>query len=161
MNTFDIKKRSVLSYADFLKERKSTEDAKHTEKGKNDIVKKSMSGGKEGKPGIKTLSESEDNTCEKCEKFEDGKCTECGAKEVKAEKKSKVFTGDKKKVEEGEVFKGSESNKASKLVKAWIAMDPENVGNEEYNIEEYIKGNSDAKKEIEAELEKQLAGKGR
>lgn len=58
MNTFDVKKRSIFSYEEFLKDSKKAEDAKHTEKGENDIVKKSMAGEVEGKKGYATLAES-------------------------------------------------------------------------------------------------------
>lgn len=60
MNTFNVSKRCILSYEEFLKDRKKAEDAKHTEKGEADIVKKSMDGEKEGKKGYATLSESEE-----------------------------------------------------------------------------------------------------
>jgi hypothetical protein len=59
MNTFDVKKRCILSFDDFLKDRKKAEDADHSEKGENDIVKKSMAGEKEGAKGYATLGESE------------------------------------------------------------------------------------------------------
>ena len=58
MNTFDVSKRKVSTYEQFLKDRKKAEDAKHSEKGENDIVKKSMSGEKKGDKGIETLDES-------------------------------------------------------------------------------------------------------
>jgi hypothetical protein len=59
MNTFDVSKRTVSTYEQFLKDRKKAEDAKHSEKGENDIVKKSMSGDKKGDKGIETLEESQ------------------------------------------------------------------------------------------------------
>jgi hypothetical protein len=58
MNTFDVSKRQVSTFEQFLKDRKKAEDAEHDEKGEHDIVKKSMSGEKEGKKGIATLSEA-------------------------------------------------------------------------------------------------------
>lgn len=57
MNTFDVAKRTVFTYEQFLKERKKSEDAKHIEKGENDIVKKSMSGEKKGDKGFETLEQ--------------------------------------------------------------------------------------------------------
>ena len=58
MNTFDVSKRKVSTYEQFLKDRKKAEDAKHDEKGENEIVKKSMSGEKKGDKGIETLDEN-------------------------------------------------------------------------------------------------------
>jgi len=58
MNTFDVNKRQILSYEQFLKDRKKAEDAKHDEKGEHALVKKSMDGKVEGKKGYATLSES-------------------------------------------------------------------------------------------------------
>ena len=59
MNTFNVNKRCILSYEEFLKDRKKAEDAKHSEKGEAPIVKDAMSGEKEGKKGFSTLAESE------------------------------------------------------------------------------------------------------
>lgn len=64
MNTFDVSKRSILTYEQFLKDRKKAEDAKHDEKGEADIVKKAMSGEVEGKKGFATMDESIENIFE-------------------------------------------------------------------------------------------------
>lgn len=57
MDTFNVSKRCISTFEQFLKDRKKAEDAKHDEKGESDIVKKSMSGEKEGKKGYATMSE--------------------------------------------------------------------------------------------------------
>lgn len=57
MNTFNVSKRCIWSYEEFLKDKKKASDAKHIEKGEADIVKDAMDGEKEGKKGIATLSE--------------------------------------------------------------------------------------------------------
>ena len=57
MNTFDVSKRCISTYEQFLKDREKAEKAKHDEKGEADLVKKSMSGEVEGKKGYATLDE--------------------------------------------------------------------------------------------------------
>lgn len=54
-----MKKRQVLTYDQFLKTGEKAENAKGIEKGEADLVKKAMSGEKEGKKGIAVLDESE------------------------------------------------------------------------------------------------------
>jgi hypothetical protein len=58
MNTFEPKKRCILSYSEFLKQAEQAEKAKHDEKGEHDLVKKAMDGDKKGDKGIATLEES-------------------------------------------------------------------------------------------------------
>lgn len=58
MDTFNVSKRSISTYEQFLKDRKKAEDAEHDEKGESDIVKKSMSGEIEGKKGYAVLDEA-------------------------------------------------------------------------------------------------------
>jgi hypothetical protein len=61
MNTFNVSKRSILSYEQFLKNKNKAEKADHDEKGEADIVKKAMDGEVEGKKGYATLSEAQLN----------------------------------------------------------------------------------------------------
>ena len=57
MDTFNVSKRCISTYEQFLKNRKKAEDAEHDEKGESDIVKKSMSGEVDGKKGYAVLDE--------------------------------------------------------------------------------------------------------
>ena len=57
MDTFNVSKRCISTYEQFLKDRKKAQDAKHDEKGESDIVKKSMSGEIAGKKGYEVLDE--------------------------------------------------------------------------------------------------------
>ena len=61
MNTFNVSKRCILSFEQFLKDGKKAQNADHDEKGEADIVKKAMDGEKEGKKGYATLDESKLN----------------------------------------------------------------------------------------------------
>lgn len=54
MDIFNVNKRTVLSFEDFLKDGKKSEDAKHVETGEADIVKKSMSDEVDGPKGYTT-----------------------------------------------------------------------------------------------------------
>jgi hypothetical protein len=64
MNTFDVSKRNISTYEQFLKDREKAEDAEHEEKGEHPLVKKAMSGEVDGKKGYAVLDEnlSEDNS---------------------------------------------------------------------------------------------------
>ena len=57
MNTFDVNKRNISTYEQFLKDREKAEEADHDEKGEHPIVKKAMSGEVDGKKGWDTLGE--------------------------------------------------------------------------------------------------------
>jgi hypothetical protein len=59
MDSYDVKKRCISTYEQFLKDGEKAENAKHSEKGEADIVKKSMSGEVEGPKGYATLDENE------------------------------------------------------------------------------------------------------
>lgn len=57
MNTFNIKKRKLLKYKEFLTNAGKSEDAKNREKGEHELTKAAMSGAKKGDKGIATLDE--------------------------------------------------------------------------------------------------------
>lgn len=61
MNTFNVSKRCIWTYEQFLKDKNKAEKADHDEKGEADIVKKSMDGEVDGKKGYATLESLNEN----------------------------------------------------------------------------------------------------
>jgi hypothetical protein len=62
MNTFNVKKRKVLSFSDFDAQAEQVQGTSpKPELGEADLVKKSMPGEKKGDAGVATLDEGEQN----------------------------------------------------------------------------------------------------
>ena len=58
MNTFDVKKRHLLTFDQFSKKQELSSDAENMKKGESELVKKSMGGDTSGAKGVATLDDA-------------------------------------------------------------------------------------------------------